>query len=151
MTVLLWNTGERQYSGLWSPLRTPIFFYNPRPQPVLLCQLGWSAAPLRPVFVFFSHNFCSWPLNKSPGIDDTRVKKKETTLAWTSSAMKHKTLHSGMSGLLLSSDPRVRFRGSNVREAGFFRFKSSDAFPGCREGINKLVSLVNSESQNPNL
>lgn len=48
--------------------------------------------------------------------------------------MKHKTLHSGMSGLRLSLDSRVRFLGSNVREAGFFRFKSSDAFPDRRDG-----------------
>lgn len=52
MTVLLWNTGERQGSGPWSPRRIPLFFFNPPLQRVAQICSVIRAGELHPVLPF---------------------------------------------------------------------------------------------------
>lgn len=104
MTVLLGNTGERKYSGLWSPFPQRAFFffptYKPLPCPALprprqlsaqtcsvsLC-LGWSSA-------FFFLIFAA---------DETLTRKRQMTTSeyckvshiWTPATAKHKNFGLG--------------------------------------------------------
>lgn len=109
MTVLLGNTGERKYSGLWSPAPCPqrafafffFFFFTHKPLPcsappprqlsaqtcsVSLC-LGWSSA-------FFFLTFAA---------DETLTRKRQMTTSeyckvphiWTPATAKHKNFGLG--------------------------------------------------------
>lgn len=137
MTVLLWNTGERQCSGPWSPRRIPLFFSTTLfrssfPRSALSAGLEFCT----PSSLFLVQNFYSWPKNKSPRNKDTRVKKKKPLLCelpppWSTRLCILGCLGCDLYWTLLRVFGLVEPLLS-VREAELFRFKGLDAFSDCQ-------------------
>lgn len=147
MTVLLWNTGERRHSGLWSPLRTPLFSYNPRPQLVASSALSAGLSTPPPRFcLFFPTTFAADHLINHPGstIPESRKKKlplRELPLPWST-----RLCILGCLGCdFLWTLARVSLgRTLEKQDSSGLRVRMHFQIVG--KGINKLVSLVNSES-----